>query len=124
MIFLDTHIVVWLFEADFSKISKSAIQAIEENELIICPMVFLELEYLFEIKRIRLGAQDIYHDLNDKISLKILDRSWEKVTSLALEERWTRDPFDRLIVAQAKLEKKQLVTLDKKIKKNYEHCIS
>ena len=37
----------------------------------------------------------------------------------ALAEKWSRDPFDRLIVAHAKAQKTPLVTRDEKIRENY-----
>jgi PIN domain nuclease of toxin-antitoxin system len=37
----------------------------------------------------------------------------------ALRETWGRDPFDRLIVAQAKVNEVVLVTKDETIRSNY-----
>ncbi len=54
LLFLDTQIVVWLAEARLERLSPQATAAIEDPELLISPMVLLELEYLYEIKRILL----------------------------------------------------------------------
>ncbi len=37
----------------------------------------------------------------------------------SLQEKWTRDPFDRLIVSHAKLKSATLITKDPHILKNY-----
>jgi len=50
--YLDTQVMVWLCEGLIERLSPAAKMAIEESELVISPMVLLELEYLSEIKRI------------------------------------------------------------------------
>ena len=42
---------------------------------------------------------------------------------LAAEETWTRDPFDRVIVAQARLRGAPLLTKDRAIHAGYERAI-
>ena len=41
----------------------------------------------------------------------------------ALREKWTRDPFDRLIVANAKAAGAPLITKDERIRKHYRRAI-
>lgn len=41
----------------------------------------------------------------------------------ALKESWTRDPFDRLIVANAKAAGAPLITKDERIRKHYRRAI-
>ncbi len=41
----------------------------------------------------------------------------------SLKEGWTRDPFDRLIVANAKAANASLVTKDERILKNYSRAV-
>ena len=119
MIYLDTHVVVWLYAGFIEKLSKSAIQLIENNALFISPIVQLELTYLHEIKRITRTSQVIIHELQTRIGLKICELSFEAVTNKAITQTWTRDPFDRIIVAHALCNHAKLVTKDKSILK---HC--
>jgi PIN domain nuclease of toxin-antitoxin system len=63
MIFLDTHIIVWLYQADVSKLSAKAIDIIEENDLYVSPIVCLELQYLNEINRIQEVWEEIIRNL-------------------------------------------------------------
>ena len=46
--YLDTHVAVWLYEKDEERISRLARELIESSELLVSPMVLLEVEFLFE----------------------------------------------------------------------------
>jgi PIN domain nuclease of toxin-antitoxin system len=50
-------------------------------------------------------------------------RPFERVVQAALQEKWTRDPFDRLIVAHAKAAHAPLLTVDQTITKHYERAV-
>ena len=51
MIYLDTHVVVWLFLGDLTRLSQAAKTAISTHPIAISPIVTLELTYLHEIGR-------------------------------------------------------------------------
>ena len=123
MIFLDTHVVVWLYADEKKRLSKAAREAIEANDLRICPIVLMELEFLHEIKRIKVGAQEIFSFLQRRIGLASEDKSFHHICLATLSESWTRDPFDRLIVAHARESKLVLVSKDALIRKNYDRTI-
>ena len=120
IVMLDTHIVVWLYDALTERLSKKAKELIERNDLYISSMVRLELQYLFEIEKIKDDAATIIKFLNEKLGLKIMDSNFIKITEKAIQLTWTRDPFDRIIVADAILNKSYLITADKLIRKHYE----
>ena len=46
-IYLDTHVVVWLYAGETSKLSQAAEELINTNDLLISPIVLLEMNYLF-----------------------------------------------------------------------------
>lgn len=123
MIYLDTHIVVWLYAGKVEKLSERAKELINEHEVFISPAVRLELQYLFEIQRITDEANEIIFDLSDRIGLKMCDKSFNTIVSSALNFSWTRDPFDRIIVATATIHHNILVTKDQNILKNYEKAL-
>ena len=123
-LYLDTQVVVWLCEGQAEKLTPAARQAIEASELAISPMVLLELQYLFEIKRIVKGPLALIEQLQTLIGLKISDHPFPAVAHAALSETWTRDPFDRMIVAQARSDSYAgLVSSDEKIRQNYSRTI-
>jgi PIN domain nuclease of toxin-antitoxin system len=123
LIYLDTHVVVWLYAGKIDKLSEQAKELINGHEVIISPVVRLELQYLFEIQRITDTANEILSDLSDRIGLKTCDKSFNTILGDALNLSWTRDPFDRIIVAYAALYHNILVTKDQNILKNYEKAV-
>ena len=123
MIYLDTHIVVWLYAGKIKKLSEQAKKLINDHEIIISPVVRLELQYLFEIQRVTDEANEIIFDLSDRIGLKICNKSLNTIVGSALVLSWTRDPFDRIIVANAAINQNILVTKDQNILENYEKAI-
>ena len=112
MIYLDTHVVVWLYAGLTEKLSQKAIELIEDNDIRISPMVKLELAYLQEIEKIKPSAQDIIRHLQTQIGLSVCDTSFEDIANKALGFHWTRDPFDRLITANAVCNHMRLLTKD------------
>ena len=123
MIYLDTHVVVWLYAGKIEKLSEQAKDLINNNEVIISPIVRLELQFLFEIQRITDEAKLIVSDLSDRIGLKICDKRFNTIIISALNYSWTRDPFDRIIVANADVNHNILITKDQNILNNYEKAI-
>lgn len=82
-------------------------------------MVVLELQLLHEIGRVREPALDLLRRWQDAVSLRVAADGFERVGTAALDEHWTRDPFDRLIVAHARLMDAVLITRDRRIAANY-----
>ena len=122
LIHLDTHVVVWLFTGDLDLFSPQVRWDLEESELLISPVVRLELQYLREIDRISVGAREVTENLQRTIGLQISDTPFDQVISEALLNTWTRDPFDRIITAQANLGEHRLLTKDQKIRDHYERA--
>ena len=123
MIYLDTHVVAWLYAGLVTHLNPALMQLINKGSLLISPMVVLELEYLFETGRTSDSGQTVYQDLRKRIGLRICGRAFEEVIFLAERQKWTRDPFDRIIVAQAALESNILVTKDRLIRKHYPNAL-
>jgi len=51
LIYLDTHIMAWLYAGQVGRIPAAARKAINESEVLISPMALVELQYLIEIGR-------------------------------------------------------------------------
>jgi PIN domain nuclease of toxin-antitoxin system len=87
-------------------------------------MVLTELQYLFEIKRILKPPMALFNQLETLIGLRLSDHPFPAVAQTALFETWTRDPFDRIIVAQARSDGySTLISSDTKIQQNYSKTI-
>ncbi len=123
-VYLDTNVVVWLAQGTLQRISRRAKSALEQGTLLMSPMVLIELEYLYELHRIKLPARDVQLKVEHEIGVRVCDLPFLSVASAALDEKWTRDPFDRMIVAQAKANGlAPLVSADEEIKKNYPRAV-
>jgi predicted nucleic acid-binding protein len=116
---------VRLANGDLSLISPSALEAMSKTDLLISPMVLLEIEYLFELKKkIKLSAEDIRRKLEFELGVRVCGFSFPEIVQVASREKWTRDPFDRLIVAHAKANGiSTLISEDRKIRENYPRAI-
>ena len=122
-VFLDTHAAVFLWEGKIELFGKGAISALESGQLYMSPMVRLELEYLYEIKRIHVAPDEIIGGLKADLGVMMSDDHIAAVVSHAMELTWTRDPFDRLIVATANLHNASLITRDRLITKHVSKAI-
>lgn len=112
VVYLDTHIVVWLYAGLTEKITENAKKAIEDCDVLISQMVRLELQYLFEIGRIKLNPSMMIKSLSRSINLKVSDFPLSEIIDEALKIDWTRDVFDRLLVAEAKAKGAGFITAD------------
>ena len=119
MIYLDTHVVVWLYSGETELFPATAIQLIEDNELLISPMVLLELQYLLEIKRIIVEPTIIFDNLSETVGLQKCRSSFGRVIAESMRVTWTRDPFDRIITATAAMHSAILLTKDDQIRREY-----
>jgi len=100
--YLDTHALVRLALGRSRLIGREASRLIERAELRISPMVLVELEYLYEIGRLKLRSRDIHTKVEHELGLKLCDFPFAAVANAAIDETWTRDVFDRIIVAHAR----------------------
>jgi len=118
--YLDTHVAAWLFAGATERLSASAKAEINAAELLISPMALLELEYLHERKRIRLGGRSVFSYLNSRFGVSLCDLPFPAVASEAASIHWVSDPFDRIIVAQAQANgESKLITADRLIRRHY-----
>lgn len=119
MIYLDTHVVVWLYAGMLDRLSEEATQHIQNQPLFISPMIILELQFLYEIKRISHLPEIIVKDLESRIGLTECNARLAEVVDVGKNYTWTRDPFDRLIVANAALRNARLISKDNIVREHY-----
>ena len=122
--YLDTQVAVYLGEGALKRVSDEAQELLGRAELLISPMALIEMEILNEIRRIDLSATDIVRKLEYEIGLRVCTMPFTKIAEIALDEAWTRDPFDRMIVAQAKANGlAYLISADAEIAMNYSRTV-
>ena len=122
--YLDTNIVFRLAAGELEQISDRARRQIEATDLLISAAVLLELEMLYEIGRLTAAAGDILVDLSQRIGLRVCQLPMSAIVASALKIKWTREPGDRLIVANAIANNEApLISSDRIIRKNYANAI-
>jgi PIN domain nuclease of toxin-antitoxin system len=123
VIYLDTHVVVWLYAGEHSRFARAARRLIETEPLLISPALLLELALLEETGRIRTRARTILMELQESMALSLCDLPFAEVCITALQQNWTLDPFDRLIVAQAFARGAKLITKDRFIRRYFKDAV-
>ena len=123
VVYLDTQRGCLVFAGSADLLSGKARQLIRTHDLIISPMVRLELQYLYEIGRAKVGAEAVLGDLRRSIGLSYCARPFTQIIETAERFSWTRDPFDRIIVAQAAIGRNLLVTKDSSLLKHYKSAV-
>jgi PIN domain nuclease of toxin-antitoxin system len=124
--YLDTSVAIWLAQRSLDRISQPALDHLKkpDMECLLSPAVLLELQFLYEIKRILLPPADIRRKLEREFGVEVCDLDFLTITTTALDEGWTRDPFDRMITAHARANGLSwLVTSDRRIRESYPRSI-
>ena len=123
LVYLDTHMVVWLYTGETVLLPSRVLKLLSDSPLVISPVVLLELQYLYEIEKIKVGPEKIFKEMEKTIGLKLCRLDFQKVIMESLKQSWTRDPFDRLITAQAAIAHAGLITRDEAILKHYSRAV-
>ena len=107
MILLDTNALIWLEQGH----TRTRELAATGKRLYISPVSLLELQFLLESGRLRL-RRGVVSDLVTRGPWLLDDPPATAWFDAALDLGWTRDPFDRLLVAHAQLRGWRLATGD------------
>lgn len=111
---LDTHTLLWFLNGDVQLSSKA-------KETIVAPQnkCFISIASLWEIAiKIKLGKLTLQFDLQElalhlnRSNIELLPIAFEHILETMDLEDQHRDPFDRIIIAQAKFEKLVIITKD------------
>lgn len=108
---LDTHILLWWL-ADSPRLSKKARKAIQDSEIVWVSAVST---WEIELKRSR-GMLEAPDNLEATLRARDLDSLPVTIAHTVAGARLPlhhRDPFDRILIAQATIESLMLLTADK-----------
>ncbi len=119
--FLDTHAAVMLWNGD--ALGRRSEDLLERSTIFVSPMVRLEIAFLWEIERLKASADEILGTLASELGVVQSDDPISAVIGVAMDLHWTRDPFDRLLVAMAILHRAPFVTRDERILDHYEGAL-
>lgn len=111
---LDTHALLWYLSGD-KRISLKSRKIISDPK----NRCFISLASLWEIaSKIKIGKLDLSGDLSElthhlwENKIEILPVVFEHILETMDLEDYHRDPFDRIIIAQAKFEKFTIISKD------------
>jgi PIN domain nuclease of toxin-antitoxin system len=108
VILLDTNALLWLETAH----SRARALARLRTRLYVSPASLLELQLLLELGRVRLRGVSSARELADDDRWTLDEPPAREWFEEAMALPWTRDPFDRLIVAHALARRWKLATAD------------
>lgn len=107
VILLDTQAMIWLAAGH-----RRARPLDRYPRLYLSPATILEVQFLVEIGRITLAAGRSAESLSDDERWRLDEPPSGRWFATACEIGWTRDPFDRLLAAHARVRGWRLATAD------------
>lgn len=112
---LDTHTFLWLLESP-EKLSGPALEACKnrEHQLLLSVASAWEIQIKSQLGKLTLEVPlaEMIHNQQAANSLQVLAVDLEHVLELGNLPPHHKDPFDRLLVAQARIEGLRLVSSD------------
>ena len=118
-ILLDSHAVIWFFDND-PRLSKPAIEAISnlDNTIYVSIASVWEVGIKYSTGKLTLnkGIDGFIEAISDN-DFNLLEVSSEHIKEVAKLPFIHRDPFDRMLIAQAKIEGMTILTVDENIVK-------
>lgn len=111
---LDTHVLIWwLEESERLAARAGAAIAAPDNTVFISAVTGIEIAHKTAIGKLQIPPDlEVQIEANQFVELPVTVAHSLNTLELPLHHR---DPFDRLLVAQARCEKLTLVTADKRL---------
>lgn len=113
---LDTHIFVWWLEGD-KKLKRHIRKLLESSENQVFASVINGIEISIKIRNQKLKLKTTVKKMFEISGFEVLDINLNHIlefNKLPLHKNH-RDPFDRILISQAKVENLTLITSDPKI---------
>lgn len=113
---LDTHAVVWAITAP-ERVAPKALRLIESSENEVFVSVVSPWELAIKLSRRHIELPEIFHDTLRNGQFSLLPVKFQHTEAVASLPHHHRDPFDRMLIAQAQVEGLTLVTSDREIRR-------
>lgn len=107
---LDSHALIWFVEGDSSRIGADLRRRIEEHATVVSVASLWEIAIKVAIGKLK--APDDLRERVQELGFELLPISAEHAWQVRHLPHHHRDPFDRLLIAQAQLERMPIVTAD------------
>lgn len=110
---VDSHVLLWWFEEEVARLSPSVANALADgsNELFVSAASIWELSIKQSIGKLTISVDlDEHAAAQGFLPLPVTGQHAAAVRTLPLHHK---DPFDRLLIAQARIEGLTLVTADR-----------
>lgn len=112
---LDTHSLIWFIGGD-AQLSSRARQLMEdkENELLVSIASLWEMAIKVSLGKLTLQRpfEELFPSQLNRNSIEILGVAIEHLQTVCTLPFHHRDPFDRLIIAQAQVENMPIISVD------------
>lgn len=112
---LDTHVVIWLAAGEIDRFPADLLDRMESADLVVSPVVRLEMDLLHERGKISSPASDLIDKVAVEVGIREDPTALPRIVMAAITPRkqWHNgDPYDRLILAAAIANQARLVTKD------------
>lgn len=116
---IDTHVALWMAAGDARRRLKPIEAMLRKGPLYLSPLAILELQFLFELGRLGTRVEEVVGVLFEDHGVEEAPGDLREIGRQAQGLTWTRDPFDRLIVAHALAHGSVILTADETI---LAHC--
>ena len=114
-VLIDTHVLIWYLNGDKVLPSRTAdILSNNDNKLFVSTISLWEIAIKISLGKLELSLslKQIEEYLKDK-DVELLDIKFEPLIKLLDLPHHHRDPFDRLLIAQAISEKLTIISADR-----------
>jgi PIN domain nuclease of toxin-antitoxin system len=123
---LDTQALLWVFSGD-PRLGKRAARAVleEQNELFLSLASYWEICIKVSLGKLRLkeGWPELLDSEIDRLGIRRLGIRQRHLLALLDLPFHHRDPFDRLLIAQAKCESLSIITADRSFSSYGVSCV-
>ncbi|WP_349368824.1 type II toxin-antitoxin system VapC family toxin [Salinarimonas sp.] len=109
---LDTHIVLWLLTADSRLPAQATVEVAAASKVFVSAASFWELAIKTGLGRLDLDLHELADGVVDS-GMEILPVGIEHAIAVRRLPRIHRDPFERMLIAQARHGRLRLLTADK-----------
>lgn len=113
---LDTHTLVWAV-TEPERVSPEALDLIESSENEVFVSVVSPWELAIKLSRRRIKLPHIFYETLRDGQFSLLPVTFRHTEVIAALPHHHRDPFDRMLIAQAQVEGLTLVTSDREIRR-------